>query len=131
TPYYMALEQLRDRQVSFASDVASLGYILIEMLTGRRIFDHCRSMQELIYAKSVLPERLDSILPAEVLRDSTLQQLCRKMIAIDPAERFPDADAAELDRHGAARFHRDLIVKNLSTEYDREIAHWIESLHEI
>lgn len=128
TPYYMAPEQLRDRRVSYASDIASLGYVLVEMLTGRLLFDHCKTIDELLAAKLTLADRLEALLPAEIRRDAALHALCRKMTAVDPSERFPDAEAAELDRrHGAASFHRRLVKSDLSTEYDRELAWWIES----
>src|SRR6476620_10930691 len=44
TPYYMAPELHLERPVTLAADVASLGYLLIEMLTGRRIFRECQTM---------------------------------------------------------------------------------------
>jgi serine/threonine protein kinase len=128
TPYYMAPEQIRERRVNYASDIASLGYVLIEMLTGRLLFENCRSIEELVEAKSSLPRRLETVLDKETMSDPVLFGLLRKMVAVDPAERFPDADAAELDRrHGAASFHRRLVKTDLSTEYDREVAWWIEA----
>ncbi|MBN1443295.1 MAG: serine/threonine protein kinase [Planctomycetes bacterium] len=131
TPYYMSPEQLRAGEVGFSSDIASLGYVLVEMLTGRLIFRSCESLAQLIEAKLSLPQRLRDLLPVEVQRDPLLFGLCRKMVAVDPQERFPDADAAELDQQGAASFHRKLIKKDLSTEYDRELSWWIEACHEL
>lgn len=127
TPYYMAPEQLTDRSVSYASDIASLGYVLIEMLTGRLIFRECEDIDQLIRAKVSLPARLADILPREVTRDPLLYGLCSKMVAVDPGDRFPDADAADLDQRGAASFHRRLVKSDLSTEYDREVSWWIEA----
>ena len=129
TPYYMAPEQLRDHTVSYASDIASLGYVLIEMLTGKSLFKGCESIEQLLAAKLSVPERLETLLPREVRLDPNLFGLCQKMIAVDPGDRFPDAEAADLDRLGAASFHRKLIKSDLSTEYDRELAAWIESCH--
>jgi serine/threonine-protein kinase len=128
TPYYMAPEQLQGKPSRLPSDIASLGYLLIEMLTGRRIFRDCETAPELLEAKIRLPQRLDRILPREVQENPILSGLVSKMIALEPGDRFPDADAAELDRVGAVNFHRQLIKTNLSTEYDRELAWWISLL---
>ncbi len=131
TPYYMAPEQLTAQSVGLRSDIASLGYILIEMLTGRLLFRECRTLESLIDAKVGLAARLDRILPAEVRRSPLLDGLVRKMVAVDPADRFPDADAAEFDHIGAARFHRQLVQSDLSTEYVRELAWWVDGLDRV
>lgn len=128
TPYYMAPEQLQGKPVRLRSDVASLGYILLEMLTGRLLFRDCGSMADLLEAKQTLPARLDQILPDEVRKDVILRRLIEKMIAVEPHDRFPDADAAELDRAGAVAFHRHLVKSDLSTEYYRELAWWLDLL---
>ena len=131
TPYYMAPEQLTDHVVSFPSDIASLGYVLIELLTGSLLFKGCESIDQLVTAKLSLGDRLDDLLPREVRQDPNLFGLCQKMVAVDPDHRFPDAEAADLDRLGAASFHRNLIKSDMSTEYDRELASWLEECHDL
>jgi serine/threonine-protein kinase len=131
TPYYMAPEQIRTVDIQAHSDVASLGYILIEMLTGRRLFRECRSKGDLIEAKALLPDRLDTILPPETRKSSTLIGLVRRMVAPDPRDRFRNADAAELDRSGAVSFQNQLVKMNLSTEYSRELSWWLGLLHDL
>jgi serine/threonine-protein kinase len=131
TPYYMAPEMLRASGLTVSSDIAGLGYILIEMLTGRLLFRDCESVDDLIKAKTELPSQLDTILPVEVRRNALLKTLITKMVAVEPRERFPDADAAELDRMGAVNFHRQLVQMNLATEYNRELAWWLDLLQEI
>jgi serine/threonine-protein kinase len=125
TPYYMAPEQHRGQPIRLRSDVASLGYILIEMLTGCLLFRGCRDVEALLDAKLRLPSRLEEVLPIEVREDRRLYELVSKLVAVDPKDRFPDADAADLDRAGAASFHRHLVKTDLSTEYDRELAWWL------
>lgn len=126
TPYYMAPERFRQRPVLLNSDVASLGYILIEMLTGKRLFKNCRSRSDLIDAKLELPKRLADVLPPEVKRNAILSGLVARMIAVEPSDRFADADAVDLDRTGAANFHRHLVKTDLATDYRRELAWWME-----
>jgi serine/threonine-protein kinase len=128
TPYYMAPERVSARSVLLNSDVASLGYVLIEMLTGHRLFKDCQSLDDLVAAKLELPRRLTEELPPEVRRNSILSGLVEHMIVADPAMRFPDADAVDLDRTGAANFHRHLVKTDLSTDYRRELAWWMELL---
>ena len=129
TPYYMAPEQHRGQPVRLRSDVASLGYILIEMLTGRLLFRSAESIKQLLDEKLRLPGRLDKVLPAEVRNDAILYGLISKMVAVDPDARFADADAADLDRVGAVSFHRHLVKADMDTEYDRELAWWLELLN--
>jgi serine/threonine-protein kinase len=126
----MAPEVLRGKPSQVRSDIASLGYVLLEMLTGRRIFKGCDTMAALLDAKMRLPERLKQILPKEVLDDPNLSGLVAKMVAVEPKDRFPDADAAELDHLGAVNFHRQLVKSNLSTEYNRELAWWLDLLRD-
>ncbi len=128
TPYYMAPEQHRGRSVRLRSDVASLGYILIEMLTGQKLFRSATTFDELLAQKKRLPERLDALLPREVRDDALLHGLIDRMIAPDADKRFADADAAEFGRVGAVSFHRHLVKQDLDTEYDRELAWWLDRL---
>ncbi len=53
------------------------------------------------------------------------------MIAPDPNRRFPSAEAAELLEDGAARFHRQLVLSNLASEYDNDIRVWLEELKQM
>ena len=67
----------------------------------------------------------------EVLRCELLCAFIRGMIAADPGRRFPSAEAAELLKEGAAAFHRQLVMGNLSSEYDNDIRLWLEELKEL
>jgi serine/threonine-protein kinase len=53
---------------------------------------------------------------------------CRGLIASDPAKRFPSAEDADLEKGGAASFHRQLIVGGLASEYGNEVRAWLEQL---
>ena len=134
TPYYMAPELIRDRDIRYRSDIASLGYVLIEMLTGKLLFKGCKTLDELLEKKLRLPNDLAGLarsVPRYENLDLRLDllELCTKMIAIDPKERFPDAEAADLGKLGAASFHRQLVKHNLSAEYSRDLAWWIDLVH--
>jgi eukaryotic-like serine/threonine-protein kinase len=128
TPTYAAPEVLENAGCSPRSDLASLGYVLIEMLAGRPCFSPQLTLRELLEAKRQLPQRLHEILPAEVACNQLLMNFCRGLVAADPARRFPSAEAADLLEDGAAKFHRQLVLSNLATEYDNDIRLWLEEL---
>jgi eukaryotic-like serine/threonine-protein kinase len=128
TPAYAAPEVLEGRENTPRSDLASLGYVLIEMLSGAPPFPGLQAYRELLEAKRSLAHRLPQILPAEVTCNELLMNFCRGMIAADPARRFPSAEDADLVKEGAASFHRQLIVGGLASEYDNDLRAWLELL---
>lgn len=74
-----------DKQKSVASDIYSLAAVLFHLLTGE-VVDHHDAGINNIDALKVLPE--------------SLEQILRKMLAVDPAQRYPSVDQVhkELDR---------------------------------
>jgi serine/threonine-protein kinase len=130
TPTYAAPEVLEQHVWSPQSDLASLGYVLIEMLSGVPPFAGRTSVSELLEAKRFLAQRLHQILPAEVTCNDLLMNFIRSMIAPDPSRRFPSAEAADLFKEGAASFHRQLVKGDLASEYHNEIRIWLEELEQ-
>ena len=128
TPAYAALETLQGGECTRQSDLASLGYVLVELLAGKPIFSGIKQLAELIEAKQSLVYRLPEILPEEVVVNDLLMSFCRGLIAPNPTNRFDSAEAAELMEDGAAEFHRQLVKSNLATEYENDIRIWIEEL---
>jgi eukaryotic-like serine/threonine-protein kinase len=128
SPVYAAPEVLEGEESTPRSDLASLGYVLVEMLAGRSPFDGLTTIRELIDAKAALDKRLPELLPPEVSCNELLLHLCRRMIAPNPARRFSDALAADLDRKGAAGFHRQLVKMDLASEYENDLRVWLEQL---
>jgi eukaryotic-like serine/threonine-protein kinase len=130
TPAYAAPEVLERNEVSPRSDLASLGYVLIQMLSGTPPFAGRNTFQELLEAKLLLAQRLPKILPEEVVCNKLLMTFCQGLIAPDPTRRFPSAEAADLLEEGAASFHRQLVKGDLSSEYDNEIRLWLAELED-
>ena len=128
SPLYAAPEVLDGGANSPQADLASLGYILVEMLSGRPAFAGLTTYRELIVAKADLDRRLPDMLPPEVSCNDLLLHLCRRLVAADPAKRFASAQAADLDRKGAADFHRQLVKGDLASEYENDIRVWLEQL---
>ncbi|MFM7519261.1 MAG: serine/threonine-protein kinase [Planctomycetota bacterium] len=128
TPAYAAPEVLEGREITPRSDLASLGYVLVEMLSGRPPFAGLDSYRDLLEAKRSLVHRLPNLLPSEVACNELLMGFLRRLIAPDPNRRFPGAEDADLAKEGAASFHRQLIVGGLASEYENDIRAWLEPL---
>jgi len=128
TPTYAAPEVLEGADGSPQSDLASLGYVLVEILSGAPPFAGLTRVSELRKAKQAIVDRLPESLPEEVVRNELLMSLIIGLIAPDPGRRFPDAEAADLVEQGAASFQRQLVKGDLASEYDNEIRVWLEEL---
>lgn len=131
TPAYAAPEVIEGAECTPRSDLASLGYVLLELLSGRPLFGGLTNCRELLEAKRLLPQRLTEILPREVTVNNLLMNFCRGLIAPDPMRRFPSAEAADMLKEGAAAFHRQLVISDLASEYGNEIRLWLEELKEL
>ncbi|MFK7766085.1 MAG: serine/threonine-protein kinase [Mariniblastus sp.] len=131
TPAYAALEVLEGQTHTPLSDLASLGYVTVELLAGKPVFGGINDLKELIEAKRTLTDRLPELLPEDVARNDLLLSFCRGLIAPDPADRFQTAEAADLVEFGAAAFHRQLVKNDLASEYENDIRIWIDELLEI
>jgi len=131
TPMYAAPEVLEGAASTPRSDLASLGYVLIEMLAGMSPFAGLTNYRDLLEAKRFLAQRLPHILPHDVACNELLMSFCRKLIAPDPMRRFPNAEEADLVKEGAASFHRQLIKGDLASEYDNEIRLWLAELPDL
>ena len=89
TPAYMAPEYVTDRVVSAKMDVFAAGLILLEMLTGERVF-RGGGADAVMHRIATEPVTL----PNDVRIDERLGDIVLRACAIDPARRF--ASAAEM-----------------------------------
>jgi serine/threonine-protein kinase len=131
TPAYAAPEVLSGIENTPRSDLASLGYVTIELLAGRQVFGGINDLKELTKAKLTLPQRLHELLPEEVACNSLLMSFLKGLIAPNPKQRFASAEHADLVDQGAAAFHRQLIKSDLASEYENDIRLWIDELFEM
>ncbi len=131
TPVYAAPEVLENHQATPRSDLASVGYVLIELLSGSNPFAGMDNLRAILQAKRELPSRLHTVLPEDILRNELLMNFLLGLIAPDPNRRFPSAEAAEHVEQGAAAFHRQLIRSDMATEYDNDIRVWLEELRQL
>ena len=84
TPRYMSPEQCMGKAVDTRSDLYSLGVMLYEMLTGKKIYDRANPAELVrLHVHEPAPR-----LPEEI---AVHQALLDKMLAKDPDERFQNA----------------------------------------
>ncbi len=128
TMEYAATEVLAGYRATQQSDLASLGYMLLEMLTGSKPFAGLK-YSDLLEAKNNLLDRLPGMLPADTfpLADRLIP-LLRKLVDPDPKKRFATAEEAELSDDGAAGFLRELVLSERSQEYASELRQWIAEM---
>jgi serine/threonine-protein kinase len=122
---------LEGGEASSRSDLASLGYCLLEVLAGKPLFTGLTGYKDLLAAKRMLPQMLETLLPEEVTCNELLMTFCRGLVAPDPMRRFPSAEEADLVDNGAAAFQRQLVRGDLSVEYTNEIRLFIEEIKDL
>ncbi|MCR5164306.1 MAG: serine/threonine protein kinase [Thermoguttaceae bacterium] len=135
TPLYVAPEILQDRKkrLSPQSDLASLGYVLIELLSGQIPFTIVRdrvpvTFEDLGNQKMTLHKNLSQILPEDVLRNTKLVNCLIRMIHPDLNCRFQSAKEVIVSEDGISEIYRSLVRGDLVSEYDEDIKYWIRSL---
>ncbi len=89
TPAYMAPEYVTQQRITPQIDVYAAGLILLEMLTGQRVFDG-GPVESILYR--IATEKV--VLPASPPIDPKLGGIILRACALDPAQRF--ASASEL-----------------------------------
>ena len=92
TAAYMAPEQARGKPVDRRADIWAFGVILMEMLTGRRLFDG-ETVSDVMVAVMTAPVDLAS-LPADV--PSRVRELIARCLERDPRRRLRDIGEARV-----------------------------------
>ncbi len=90
---YMSPEQVRGKQLDPRSDLFSLGVVLYEMLTARRLFkrdSELSTLDAVLESEVPSPKRFDVTVPKEV------EDVLFKALARNPEDRFQDARQMQL-----------------------------------
>jgi serine/threonine protein kinase len=91
TPHYMSPEQFHNKAITGASDQYALGIVAYEMLTGKKPYDGAT------YAEIITQHLFEPIPDLRELRQDipeNIVDVVNRMMAKEPADRFPDLDAA-------------------------------------
>lgn len=83
TPAYSSPRVLLGESPSIASDLVSLGYILLELVCGRPIFSQAENLDQLIDEKRNILNSISNILPPETEHAEALIEICTALIAND------------------------------------------------
>ncbi len=137
TPRYAPPEIFEGGKWTPKSDLASLGYVLIELLSGQPIITDptipTASMhssadvgnRKLSEMKRQLPGRLYQLLPPAVQESQHLMNICRRLIDPDPGNRFASAEEALEGSEGTYQFQQSVARGGLSVCYSQEIKRWL------
>lgn len=92
TPHYMAPEQLLRRPLTPQTDVYALGVVAFELLTGRRPFEHPKTLE---LVRQIIAEQPPSLAAAAPTLSFTpaLNVVIQQALHHDPAQRFASASA--------------------------------------
>ena len=122
TPLYMSPEQATGRPLDHRSDLFSVGLILYEVLTGRRLFemkDIVSTMENIARAEvGRAPEELDEIVPG-------LGPVFRKLMQLNPRARHVDAHELETD---LAELAAELVVTRTDRGTTESVRESLKSL---
>ncbi|MCU0872722.1 MAG: serine/threonine protein kinase [Pirellulaceae bacterium] len=129
TPAYAAPEVLESKDWTPQSDLASLGYVLLELLTGRRLFEPALSIGQLLDEKRSLSDKVRQLLPAAFSGSGRLVKFCQRLIAPNPQDRFGSPEEADVDPdHGAYAFLQELARGKLDAVWKHDISLWLKYL---
>ena len=112
---YAPVEVLQGETHTPLSDLASLGYVALELLSGKIPFVGVNDRNELIRLKEDMWRRIPEILPSDVARNSKMVEMLSKMIAPNPADRFTSLEEADFHKDGAAEIERQLVKVDMDT----------------
>ena len=86
SPYYMSPEQIQGKEVSFHTDMYSLGVVLYELLLGRKPF--LADKLEVLMEKII---KYDATPPSELRKDlpKEIDRVVLRALAKSPAQRYP------------------------------------------
>ena len=130
---YMSPEQLSGDDLDSRSDIFSIGIMLYEMLSGRRMYtgDTAALIRKAI---TVDYERLESVVPG---LDPVIYGILDKALTINPADRYQSCEDMQLDIEKCLstvslgydhRLLKTFMVNLFSREYQVEKAHGIKAL---
>jgi len=124
---YMSPEQVLELPLDRRSDIFSLGVILHELLTGKRLFSGSDAeVMERVTQEAIRPPSTLAELPPE------LDRVAARALARDRADRYATADELRADLEACARqrglfFSRAALSAWMTSLFADEVEDWIEA----
>jgi serine/threonine protein kinase len=115
---YMSPEQARGGALDRRSDLFSLGGLLYELTTGRRPFEYRSEFETLDAIASGKVKPPSSLIPSYP-RD--LEAIVMKLLALDPASRYQNADDVMLALERLIKDHGMLVSERVLAKFMREL----------
>ena len=129
TPVYMAPEMHRREPAMIASDIYTVGLVILEMLRGEPLVTKPGMTEtDLIKLKMGLCSRLPELLPDHVRQNEVFVGVLRRFLDPDPTRRYANAQEAESGKQGLILVHKQLAMAGKDTEYGRELEKYLEKL---
>lgn len=129
TPIYMAPEMHRREPAMVASDLFTVGLVILEMLRGEPLLaTPVKSEAELLARKEEVFHRLPELLPDHVRKNEVFVDVLRRFLDPNPAQRYADAQEAESGKDGLIQVHKQLAMVGQDTEYGRELEAYLSKL---
>jgi len=129
TPVYMAPEMHRREPAMIASDIYTVGLVILEMLRGEPLITKPGMTEtDLIKLKMGLCSRLPELLPDHVRQNDVFVAVLRRFLDPDPSRRYANAQEAESGKQGLIQVHKQLAMAGKDTEYGREMEKYLEKL---
>lgn len=129
TPVYMAPEMHKREPALIASDIYTVGLVILEMLRGEPLLNRpVKTEQELLETKMKVSQNLPSLLPDHVRQNEVFVGVLRRFLDPDPARRYANAQEAESGKDGLLAVHKQLALAGKDTEYGRELENYLAKL---
>jgi eukaryotic-like serine/threonine-protein kinase len=120
TPHYMAPEQIKSQEVTFATDIYALGITLFEMVTGHLPFDSKSDYEIRVAQINHPPPSPRSFGYPDITLE--LEEVILKALAKAPGERFASANEFRQALEGAVASDRlGTVVKGLRADKSTQV----------
>lgn len=121
TPSYMSPEQLKEEMIGFQSDIFAVGCVFYELLTGKKAFPGENNFSIIYKITNTEPESLKSLRPD---LSPIIEEIIKKAIAKDPAERYQSCTEMAYDLRVAMRG----LTENLADEKVKDVVDFVHHL---
>lgn len=124
SPMYMSPEMHRREICDAQADMFSLGLVALEMLRGRPLAEDSAEEKDLLEIKLSLKDRLEDLLPEDVLENDHLVSIIRKFLEPEPGMRHDTAKDADVGEDGLHSVDKKM-VSDQETDYSRDLSGYL------